>query len=484
MSGSTPVHTSVRYSYLSSDSIWLAKHDGLLNLAVIILIAANFRLLLENLLKYGWRLNFISYIARSLAGRGNLPLVLAFPALVALSLLALASEKLGRLALRAEEQYLVLLSKRFDDEKQRQKLYRSRVRQTEVLMLLLHTLCSGAAFLLPCIVIHLTQADAVPGIFLMLWTLTVVMKLISYAHCHTDLRAAHRRNSLTPGERGAPGTSPEWATLRYPENLTASNMLYYLAAPTLTYQINFPRSPRVRKRWLLRRVLELAAFTGLLLFIANQYLEPAVSNAMKPLSESDWLRVLERVLKLALPNLYAWLCMFYCLFHLYLNILGELTCFGDRVFYQDWWNAATIGAYWRTWNQPVHKWLLRTIYFPAMKHGCNRWWAMILVFLVSAIGHEVVVGVPLHMLRGWAFWGIMLQVPLISLTEKLRQRLKSDTWGNYAFWLTFCIIGQPVCLLMYVHDYLFTHGGYRQLSSNIVGQAAAAGAVGEYLRDA
>lgn len=71
--------------------------------------------------------------------------------------------------------------------------------------------------------------------------------------------------------------------------------------------MNFPRSPRVRKRWLLRRVFELAAFSGLLLFIANQYLEPAVSNAMKPLSQSDWWRVLERVLKLALPNLYAWL---------------------------------------------------------------------------------------------------------------------------------------------------------------------------------
>jgi diacylglycerol O-acyltransferase-1 len=54
-------------------------------------------------------------------------------------------------------------------------------------------------------------------------------------------------------------------------------------------------------------VVELGAFMGLLLFIANQYLEPAVSNAMKPLSQSDWWRVLERVLKLALPNLYAWL---------------------------------------------------------------------------------------------------------------------------------------------------------------------------------
>ncbi len=26
--------------------------------------------------------------------------------------------------------------------------------------------------------------------------------------------------------------------------------------------------------------------------------------------------------------------MFYCLFHLWLNILAELTCFGDREFYK------------------------------------------------------------------------------------------------------------------------------------------------------
>jgi hypothetical protein len=43
MSGSTPVHTAIRYSYLSSDGIWLAKHDGLLNLCIIILVATNFR---------------------------------------------------------------------------------------------------------------------------------------------------------------------------------------------------------------------------------------------------------------------------------------------------------------------------------------------------------------------------------------------------------------------------------------------------------
>jgi hypothetical protein len=43
MVGSTPVHVSSRYSYLSSDGIWAAKHDGLLNLAIVILIVTNFR---------------------------------------------------------------------------------------------------------------------------------------------------------------------------------------------------------------------------------------------------------------------------------------------------------------------------------------------------------------------------------------------------------------------------------------------------------
>ena len=42
----------------------------------------------------------------------------------------------------------------------------------------------------------------------------------------------------------------------------------------------------------------------------------------------------ERVLKLALPSTYAWLLGFYCLFHLWLNVLAELTRFGDREFYK------------------------------------------------------------------------------------------------------------------------------------------------------
>jgi hypothetical protein len=155
---------------------------------------------------------------------------------------------------------------------------------------------------------------------------------------------------------------------------------------------------------------------------------------------------------------------------------------------QEWWNATTVGEYWRLWNMPVHKWMLRHVYFPLIRHkvpkfhagevggwmgGADGWvggwrgwvggWRVIkrpdgtlhaggrgalycltkresllfascqqdpqhypgvlcrppvplplpaglMVFFVSAVFHEVLVGVPLHMLRLWSFWGLMAQV--------------------------------------------------------------------------
>jgi hypothetical protein len=62
------------------------------------------RLILENLLKYGLRMQFFNYIGASLHGKGNLPLVLAFPALVLFAMIGLCSELLGAYCLRYEQQ--------------------------------------------------------------------------------------------------------------------------------------------------------------------------------------------------------------------------------------------------------------------------------------------------------------------------------------------------------------------------------------------
>jgi hypothetical protein len=42
--------------------VWAAKHDGLFNLGMVILLAANFRLIIENLMKYGLRLQLFRWV--------------------------------------------------------------------------------------------------------------------------------------------------------------------------------------------------------------------------------------------------------------------------------------------------------------------------------------------------------------------------------------------------------------------------------------
>ncbi|CAK9870218.1 unnamed protein product [Sphagnum jensenii] len=50
---STPSHFQIRKSPLSSDAIFNQSHAGLFNLCLVILIAVNNRLIIENLMKYG-----------------------------------------------------------------------------------------------------------------------------------------------------------------------------------------------------------------------------------------------------------------------------------------------------------------------------------------------------------------------------------------------------------------------------------------------
>ncbi|KAJ1400682.1 hypothetical protein SESBI_29373 [Sesbania bispinosa] len=53
---SVPAHRRVKESPLSSDNIFrqLQSHAGLFNLCIVVLVAVNSRLIIENLMKYGW----------------------------------------------------------------------------------------------------------------------------------------------------------------------------------------------------------------------------------------------------------------------------------------------------------------------------------------------------------------------------------------------------------------------------------------------
>lgn len=72
--------------------------------------------------------------------------------------------------------------------------------------------------------------------------------------------------------------------------------------------------------------------------VCAQWVQPLLTNAMLYMQQGqyNYLGILERVLKLAVPNLAIWILLFFAFFHSFLNITAELCRFGDRQFYKDW----------------------------------------------------------------------------------------------------------------------------------------------------
>ncbi|XP_065314095.1 diacylglycerol O-acyltransferase 1-like [Gordionus sp. m RMFG-2023] len=234
----------------------------------------------------------------------------------------------------------------------------------------------------------------------------------------------------------------------YPDNLTLKDLYYFLLVPTFCYELNFPKTQRIRKLFLFKRVMEMIFLFQLMLGLIQQWIIPTINNAMAPFSSMDYLRMSERLLKLAIPNHLIWLIFFYWLFHSCFNAIAEIMYFADRNFYNDWWNAVTINEFWQSWNIPVHRWCSRHLYFPLLDLGVHKMVASVIVFMVSAFFHEYLLSVPLHMFRLWAFSGMLMQVPLAFLVSKYM----TGQWGNILVWLSL-ILGQPICILMYFHDY-------------------------------
>uniref|UniRef100_A0A674EJT3 diacylglycerol O-acyltransferase n=1 Tax=Salmo trutta TaxID=8032 RepID=A0A674EJT3_SALTR len=296
-------------------------------------------------------------------------------------------------------------------------------------------------------VLMLTSITPVGGAFALCVYTILFMKLYSYKDVNMWCREIRHTKALAQSNGSAVHTH-----VSYPGNLTHRDIYYFVFAPTLCYELNFPRSPRIRKSFLLRRLFEMLFFIQLLIGLVQQWMVPTIQNSMKPFQDMDFSRMIERMLKLAVPNHLIWLIFFYWFFHSSMNFVAELMRFGDREFYQDWWNSETVTYFWSNWNIPVHKWCLRHFYKPLMRRGVNKWIAQTAIFLVSAFFHEYLVSVPLKMFRLWAFMGMMSQIPLAWFVG----RFLRGNYGNAAVWISL-IIGQPIAVLMYVHDFYVLH---------------------------
>ncbi|KAJ5084198.1 hypothetical protein NUU61_008777 [Penicillium alfredii] len=442
-------HSQVRHSSLSRDADWTPSFLGFRNLMVLVLVAMNLRLIIENFMKYGVLICIKCHDYR------QRDIVLG-SILFALVPCHLFTAYIIELATAGAAKKTVGQPKKTDEEKEHdQQVFRSTWRYTAFLHTLNATLCLAVTSFVVYFYIHH------PGIGTLceLHAIIVWLKICSYAFTNRDLRLALLNPSSDPG-------LPEiYASCPYPRNITIENLCYFWLAPTLVYQSVYPRTSSVRWSFVAKRLAEFGGLSVFIWLLSAQYAAPVLRNSIDKIAVMDIASILERVMKLSTISLVIWLAGFFALFQALLNALAEVMRFGDREFYTDWWNSSSLGVYWRSWNRPVYLFMKRHVYSPLVGRGWSPLAASGMVFLLSAILHEMLVGIPTHNFIGVAFVGMLFQLPLIAVTaplEKMRDPL-GKVIGNCIFWVSFCLVGQPLGALLYFFAWQAKYGSVSRM---------------------
>ncbi|KAL7533971.1 hypothetical protein ACHAWF_004681 [Thalassiosira exigua] len=433
---SKPMHRKAGPSYLSPEEADHRNYRGMFNLLVICLVVSNFRLLQEAVNHHGSVLDKLLDALRAFSWEKWLELrPYDFPFLT------------GLLVVQATIVGTYVIEKAL-----------SRGWVGEWLGMSLHFLITNASLGSALVIVWCLIDYPGAGAVLVMQATITWLKLISYVHANHDYRTASSADGHLAMLALVEDLDAEERSASYPRNIGLGDIYYFWLAPTLTYQIAFPRAPFVRWGRVAALTLHLFIASTIAAFLGGQVIAPNLDALVRILdadrSEGMRVRVLgDYLLKLSISSTYVWLLGFYGFFHCFLNLSAELLRFGDRVFYRDWWNASEVSAYWRLWNMPVHFWLVRHVYFPSVRRGLSKTGATFVVFFVSAVMHEVLISVPCHMIRLHSFLAMMGQMPLIFLTKVIDRRYPGSSIGNVIFWISFCFVGQPMAMLLYTIDY-------------------------------
>ncbi|KAI7826497.1 putative diacylglycerol O-acyltransferase [Gamsiella multidivaricata] len=472
-----PVHTKTSPSPLSKEAP-PESYRGFVNLGMLLLFGNNVRLIIENYQKYGI---LISLPGSKVSSEDWLLTALAHVLLPLNVLVAFQLERWARKWAIGHRKRIADTSARSDNTLSEErdpkqvlkdahsaensiKVYQSIVGWLHAFNVIL-TL-SWSSYMSYYLIFHpfMSMTCLINGTI-------QFFKLTSYALVHQDLRAAYifdespdkfhhlaKVHSTSLRKDGERSEGIYTYDVQYPANVTIKNMAYYWLAPTLCYQPSYPRTTVFRKSFFLKRILEVLTCFGMMYFLIEQYATPTLQNSVRAVDQLAFGTMLERVLKLSTTSVLIWLLMFYTFFHATFNALAEMLYFGDRCFYLAWWNAGSVAMYWRLWNKPIYTFFKRHVYLPMVTSGISAAKASLIIFTLSAIMHEIVIGLPTHMIYGYAFGGMLFQIPLIALTRPLEKWRGTGTGlGNMVFWVSFTILGQPACALLYYYHWTKRH---------------------------
>lgn len=430
-------------SLLSQPGVCISL-KGFTNFIVVLMILFNFRLAAYNISRSYRYLEIVKWPLYILADTASIPPFLAAVYLLVATCISLQAEKLLAAGTVGEKTFLAMVV-------------------TNVAMLLV----------VPPVLLLPVRTN-LPASLACIWmTIVVWLKLVSYHMVNSWSRRNGRCEQKTGSEQVA--TEKQGATCQYtngatsngdtakpvvyPNNLNAADIWYFMFAPTLCYELNFPQRPKIRKIFLFRRTVELIALPLLVCLLLNQWGRPIMGMVVKAYKEKDMWELFKAYIDMVVWNTVCWIIMSFWLFHTCLNWLGELLRFADRNFYRDWWNADSVKSFWNRWNLPVHNWCSRHIYAPLVAAGVPKSFAQLAVFAVSAFFHEYVMSVPLKGLYGWAFIGMAMQLPLFYLYDNVIHERYPNA-GN-AIILVLFIFAMPAVIVMYYCEYYCILMGHR-----------------------
>ncbi|PVU86042.1 hypothetical protein BB560_006826 [Smittium megazygosporum] len=457
-------HSSEHISLLDKEAPPI-RFNGLANFSMLLLGGMMIRLILENYLKYGLLIKLPGFEIQRVDW---LTLVTCTFNLITNFLVSYAIEKYAAKS-------AIAFVKKGASFKQNELLAVDI--STNKWILLSQMFLVFYNIFLPSVLVYKYMRHPLVGSLVMTFSVILSLKIFSYAMTNLDLRRAYMNGDekleddilsqtklsdmkivLNDTKIKTSNIHPIKYDVSYPDNITLSSYMYFWAAPTFCYQPSYPRNKGpIRWGFVARRLFEIL-FCGTLMYcVCQQYAYPTLVNSVKAVETKNQAWISERVLKLSVVVSMLWLIGFYALFHSILNINAELLGFSDRNFYLSWWNSSDLGSYWREWNLPIHNFCKRHIMSPLTSPPLSLSidLGVFFTFFISAVLHELIFGIPTRSLKGYSFFGMILQIPLINLTSYVTKiRGPDSNIGNTLFWISFCIIGQPFLVLQYFYDWV------------------------------
>ncbi|KAF0986804.1 hypothetical protein HZS_3081 [Henneguya salminicola] len=276
------------------------------------------------------------------------------------------------------------------------------------------------------------------------WYVLLALKLVSFIHTNSLYRLKIRdANSIEYYTE----------TANVNEHLNRTKLYYFIISPVVCYELSFARNESIRKSYILKKLIKILIASNILIFILQQLYAPIIVLVFKSIDTKNYQNLTVYILHICLYTNISWLLSFYIFFPCWLNILSEFLKFKDRDFYRDWWNSISIEYFWRTWNIPIHKWCKRHILNPLLEFGYHPILGRTIVFLISGILHEYIVGAFVNIIHPWSFLVMMFQIPsCFIVTFPKNCRLK-----NLSFWILL-ITSQGLGTLSYAYSYKQSSG--------------------------